>query len=207
MSDHPRASSHAWRRALIWWLPVAGLILCNSAVWLGCSVTPENYKAWAFFFDGVPDPSARPMVGGIPVEGGASAVSQIAFIHKPYLDEDCNSCHRSGLPFTRRDSSGCLSCHEGVPTEHRFTHGPVAANACLWCHTPHESAFPHLLRETDRRLCSRCHSVSMLDVERVPAHADPQQACLNCHFGHGGDQRYNLRPNTRDSQQSAADER
>lgn len=164
-----------------------------SCVWVGCAVTPENYRTWAMFFDGVPDPSTRPAVAGVDGSGSGAAFATTTFVHQPYADEQCDTCHKSELKFTRRNASGCVSCHEEVPNQHRHMHGPVAANACLWCHTPHESAVPHLLREADRALCARCHTPSLLGTERVPEHGDTSRACLECHMGHGGATRFMLR--------------
>lgn len=183
MSPRPATRPGVWAAALIF---AAGV---GAALWSGCEVTTGNYETLSFFFDGVPDPSKRV----VSSDSGGVTSATLTFIHKPYLDEKCAECHESKLPFTRRDASGCLSCHEAVASEHRFEHGPVAAAACLWCHTPHESAFPHLLREADRALCTRCHSPSLLSTERVPAHADASRACLDCHTGHGGDVRFMLR--------------
>ena len=166
----------------------AALLVC--AAWVGCQVTPENYKTWAMFFDGVPDPSAPTLVVD---DGTGVAVATASFRHQPYAEDQCDACHKSKLKFTRRDASGCVSCHPQVPDQYAYMHGPVAANACLWCHTPHESAVAHLLRESDRKLCTRCHSASLLSTENVPEHADRSRACLDCHTGHGGPARFMLR--------------
>jgi len=157
---------------------------------MGCSVTPENYDTWAMFFDGVPVPAPA---GTNPDGTSSGAVAAVSYIHPPYAENQCDACHKSKLRFTRRDASGCTSCHTTVPGEYRHMHGPVAANACLWCHTPHESAFPHLLRESDRTLCTRCHTQALLSTERVPAHADESRGCLECHSGHGSSARFMLK--------------
>ncbi len=161
------------------------------AGWPACTVTKDNYKALSFWFDGVPDPNAPNAVVD-PVTGEIRSYVSLS-VHDPFAREQCDECHRGRLRLSRADSDPCLRCHEGIATEHAYTHGPVAAGACLWCHDPHESARPHLLRDADRALCTQCHAPELLDVHRVPAHADPDRACLECHTGHGGPRPYLLR--------------
>lgn len=175
-------------------LVAAGLAaLSAAAVWSGCTVTAKNYKVLKFFFDGVPDPNA-PIAGGpgAPADAMRRSVTYVA--HKPYAEDQCDACHASRFRLTRNNSDICLKCHAGVPAQFPQMHGPVAAAACLWCHSPHESAYASLLLDRDRKVCGQCHSPAMLSAVKTPEHADESRSCLECHFGHGGDARNFLRP-------------
>lgn len=189
----------AWRRRPIGRATLAGLAgpLIGGAVlivaWASCTVTRENYKTLSFFFDGVPDPDA-PSVMVDPKTGAVRTLAMMS-LHAPYVQEKCEECHGSRLRLSNRDSGACLKCHAETPRQHERMHGPVAANACLWCHHPHESTQPHLLREPDRKLCAQCHTPELLDTSRVPEHADASRACLECHVGHGGSLPFLLRRN------------
>ena len=165
-------------------LVLLALACVGVAVWGGCTVTPKNYKMLSFFFDGVPDPTAL----GPGETRGANGVVRDArvWVHKPFAEEKCDACHKTRYRPSKNDGSICLACHEKIPTEHERMHGPVTVGACIWCHTPHESRYPHLLRDSDRKVCSQCHSANILDTTKVAAHADESRGCLECHMGHGG---------------------
>jgi predicted CXXCH cytochrome family protein len=64
-------------------------------------------------------------------------------------------------------------------------HGPVAVNACNFCHNPHSSKLPALLKAAPAKLCMQCHGPTGLSQGTV-AHADAESNCLDCHSGHGG---------------------
>jgi predicted CXXCH cytochrome family protein len=167
-------------------------IIGAAVLWQGCTATKDNYALLSTFFDGVPDPNAKlatidQRTGEIRATGSFSA-------HKPYAEERCGECHQGAEMLTRDSSAMCLRCHEGVPTQYPRMHGPVAAVACLWCHHPHESVRPHLMREEDRKLCTQCHVPGGFDPVRVPAHADERRACMECHTAHGGTAAHMLRP-------------
>lgn len=169
---------------------VAGLAVAALAAlaWSGCAVTESNYKTLSFFFDGVPDPrvKAAPESGGSTFSSIDPSKSPNYSVHKPFKEEKCDDCHKSGLKMGRNNATICMKCHKDKPTQYDFMHGPVAAGACLWCHYPHESANAHLLRDTDRKVCGQCHTARMLSTRKVPEHADASRSCLECHFAHGG---------------------
>ena len=167
------------------------MVVLGLAAWPGCTVTRSNYKALSFFFDGVPDPDAP--VGAVDPTTGEIRAAAIVSVHPPYAEEKCSECHKSRLRMSRNDSGICANCHKGKDSEHERMHGPVAAGACLWCHHPHESAQRFLLRDTDRAVCSQCHTPGLLNSVRVPEHADESRACLECHVGHGGPRSFLLR--------------
>jgi len=162
-----------------------------AAIAIGCSVTPRNYKTLSFFFDGVPDPAVS---GGPGAAGGSGGKPTFVVTHKPFADEHCDACHRTKYRPTKNDATICLECHAAVQTQYPKMHGAVIATACLWCHNPHESSHPALLRNSDRKVCSQCHTVAMLESTRVPAHADPARGCVECHSGHGSTLPFMLKP-------------
>lgn len=175
-------------RAALWGALGAAVAL---SVWCGCSVTKTNYRTLSFFFDGVPDPDAAKAGAN---SAGDATIAVAVVIHKPYGEEKCDACHRTQYRPGKNDASICLTCHDKLMNQHAWTHGAVAGGACLWCHAPHESARKWLLRAPDRKLCVQCHSATMMHASTVPAHADPAVSCLECHFGHGGDNSLMLRP-------------
>lgn len=167
------------------------LVGATATYWLSCSVQ-KHYEVLSFFFDGVPDPNA-PMVGSGPRAARAAGLTY--FAHQPYVENACHECHEdpSNVFGGRSDSSVCLKCHTDVVQQYPVMHGPVAAVACLYCHKPHESTLPNLLRSEAPQLCRQCHVPGLLGAPQRPDHVQMEEACLDCHFGHGGRQRYFLR--------------
>ncbi|MBS0196172.1 MAG: hypothetical protein JSR77_05385 [Planctomycetes bacterium] len=164
-------------------------------------MTKDNYKMLSRFFDGVPVPVDAT---DAPADGQPRKET-IVSVHPPYAQEKCDECHNTGKRLNKESSALCLKCHEKIPTEYPRMHGPVAAVACLWCHSPHDASQPHLIKEPDRKLCMQCHTSAILDASRVPAHAEESRACLECHFGHGGTERYQLRPGKADNSKAPAE--
>jgi len=187
IANPPLPHRKSLSRAAVLWCVLGGL-----GLWAGCTVTKTNYKTLSFFFDGVPDPDAASKANaGAP---GDTTLAVAVVQHKPFLEENCESCHKTQYRPSRNDPSSCLACHDKVLNQHQWTHGAVAGGACLWCHSPHESARKWLLRAPDRKLCMQCHSASMMNGDTVPAHADPKSGCIECHFGHGGETSLMLKP-------------
>lgn len=92
----------------------------------------------------------------------------------------------------------CASCHgdlEGETLARRFAvvHAPVASGGCTFCHDPHRSAWPRLLKAPDGPgLCGRCHDPAV--SERICTRSDRSDAdCLHCHLPHAGPARGLLR--------------
>lgn len=190
MSPRTRSTGRRFRRAIALAIGTSCALL---TIWGGCSVE-KNYDVLSFFFDGVPDPNATTLTR-------ADALRQMRdsptyTIHKPFAEDKCEDCHGRRFNLSKQDSSICLKCHEGVPDEQPRVHGPVAAAACLWCHTPHESAYAALLKGPARGVCSACHEPSLLGTDTVPQHKpDDTTSCVECHSGHGGTVRYFLKQN------------
>ena len=166
-------------------LVILALALSPAALWLGCSVE-EHYELLTFFFDGVPDPNAPVASPGAP--GGVRVPGAVYYTHQPYAEELCAECHQASrrLMLTRVEPTVCLKCHPDVPAQYPSMHGPVVANACLWCHAPHESTIQPLLLSRAPGLCLQCHGLEMTTVPQPPEHDDLQRDCLECHRAHGG---------------------
>lgn len=156
--------------------------------WAGCSVE-KNYDLLSFFFDGVPEPGSLEAGGGLLGGRGGTMYS-----HEPYATESCLECHPnpSQMQLSREDSGVCMKCHEQIPEQYEFMHGAVVGNACLWCHDPHISANPYLLRDSAPALCAQCHKGNQFAAPES-AHASEDTDCLSCHNGHGGSEAFFLR--------------
>ena len=151
---------------------------------IGCAATPqERYRVLSVFFDGVPNPDAP-----VRVSTASGRTVRRSFVHKPYADELCNSCHLNTADIFARaqvPEDVCLGCHANIPTQHPVMHGPVVNNACRMCHAAHLSAVPHLLKQPPPAVCTQCH----IPAEVTPLHPAPfdvKQSCIDCHSGHGG---------------------
>ena len=150
-----------------WRGPVAALLIflagaSFSILLIGCSDPQKRYQVLSFFFDGVPDPNA-------PQKHSTKAASNgrgRTFVHKPFADNLCNTCHSNSTDiFARAQVRGdiCLDCHSNIPTEHAVMHGPVAKDLGSFCHAAHQSVNEHLLKTPVPKVCTQCH-----DLQRVP---------------------------------------
>ncbi|MFG0251583.1 MAG: cytochrome c3 family protein, partial [Phycisphaerales bacterium JB038] len=74
-----------------------------------------------------------------------------------------------------------------------------------WCHAPHESTVRPLLRVGGAELCLQCHGFEMESTPTIPEHEDLERNCLDCHHGHGGDDRYFLREAAESSESAEAE--
>jgi predicted CXXCH cytochrome family protein len=168
------------------------VLLGVGAIVFGCSTPQQRYRALSVFFDGVPDPDAAAKLAAQPRK---NATGQTVYLHKPYEDKNCNACHPNTSDiFARAKVSAdvCMKCHSSVQAEHKIIHGPVAAQECFYCHSPHHSIQPHLLKTAQPKLCTQCHAVATLSVT-PPEHLDAKVDCISCHSGHGGADRRFLR--------------
>lgn len=167
------------------------VIILPFLLWSGCNLE-RDYETLSFFFDGVPDPSL--LSSNELGQGG----TMVWTYHAPFVERACQDCHPnpkySNVGLTREDSHVCLKCHENVVDQYEMMHGPVVGVGCLFCHSPHKSPFPSLLREPTPQLCVQCHTQEMMRKPLPQEHMDPNRNCLDCHYGHGGDIDYFLRP-------------
>jgi predicted CXXCH cytochrome family protein len=178
-----------FRRRRLYALAAGPALLLLTVLAVGCSVNHSNYKTLSFFFDGVPDPDAPVMASADSARttsdnGLVQAVK--LYRHKPYADGKCEECHtadKKQLLSLKEDL--CIKCHQPAVNQYAVMHGPVAVGQCLWCHEPHESDSPRLLKTTAPDLCLQCHDQNLLPAS-IPAHLSDAANCLDCHVGHGG---------------------
>jgi predicted CXXCH cytochrome family protein len=200
-TSHARVRRVRWRVALVASMLIGGLL-----IWTGCSVE-KHYEILSFFFDGVPNPNTGALSGRAPGASGRGGTGlAIVSAHSAYVEHRCDECHRGagqfGLVaegFGTLDAGVCVNCHTDLLDQYEVIHGPVAAVACLWCHRPHESPYEHLLAKPAPELCIQCHSLGVMDSPPIPEHMDLERSCLDCHIGHGSDNRYLLRASQRDA--------
>jgi predicted CXXCH cytochrome family protein len=190
------------------------LVLALVCAPLGGCTAQRQYKVLSFFFDGVPDPNAKPVDHPSVLNTGPNdqpVNKKLAVVHQPYAAGNCRACHTSAptakpgdgtlaaasaakdLKLVAFDSSLCVSCHKDKPGEFKVMHGPVAAAACMWCHEPHQSDNPALLKSGGPDLCCQCHDRQLLSKDQS-GHQTETKACLDCHFGHGAPDSNLLRP-------------
>jgi len=68
----------------------------------------------------------------------------------------------------------------------------VAVADCLFCHHPHSSIYPSLLLFEPGELCFHCHGRSDLSTG-VHHHTLGEQACVECHDPHAGEDPFFLK--------------
>jgi hypothetical protein len=56
------------------------------------------------------------------------------------------------------------------------------------------SSYPKLLVDASPSLCLSCHDPVLMGDLSLPTHDDLERDCLECHLGHGGADRYFIRP-------------
>jgi predicted CXXCH cytochrome family protein len=160
---------------------------------------------------GEPSPAtaaAQPPRLGAEDEGSSTSKSQAAgTVHPPYKERICEACHNFGdlrrTVITQFDVSSprsilrqpvpslCFSCHEDkVPVPEKLAgkwmHGPVAAGACIFCHSPHSTQTPFLLLAgSPAKLCQQCHKPGLMHLGDETL-MEKGQDCIKCHSGHSG---------------------
>ncbi len=159
----------------------------------GC--TPEaKYKYLSFLVDGIPPPqeeTKEELTGG----SGQKPVSQKlrVFIHEPYAEKMCTSCHESSysnkLLYPREEL--CYTCHS-FDVKAKWVHGPLDSGGCLVCHDPHISQYRYMLVAKSEEFCLYCHDKSF--ILSFKDHADALRlGCVACHDAHMSDRRFMLK--------------
>lgn len=114
--------------------------------------------------------------------------------HPPYVEKRCDNCHdkttQSG--FVAPVKELCYVCHVGF-LKGSYVHGPVAAGDCLFCHEPHTSRYPSLLKKDISETCATCHRESRMATALHNRVADSKIACAECHNPHYGNVQYFLK--------------
>jgi len=184
---------------LQWWGVTAALVLGAAAVHMACA--PETrYQVLTFFFDDVPKPGAATQPKSAATQanagrGGKGAATQprrasVSSEHPPFVKQQCNACHdaRTGQHVTLALDAVCRQCHARFLKPFRYVHAPAVSFQCLFCHHPHQSPLPHLLKRPVPTLCFECHEESA--IRSTPYHAgQAAKDCTACHNPHGGDNR------------------
>jgi predicted CXXCH cytochrome family protein len=182
--------------------PWIAAMLCAAAVIVCAHCTPEQrYQTLSFFFDGVPEPEVPTTIpdeqtGGPESVGDSPKPVVVVYTHEPYKKGKCDGCHdmievRSSA--TPRVKAMCSKCHTGFNEQSTFWHGPVAAWACLQCHSAHESPNKALLKKPPEKLCATCHDLTAPTfIESNDAHASKED-CTRCHDPHGSENRLLLK--------------
>ena len=158
--------------------------------------TPEKqYRVLSFFFDGVPDSTKKNDVAsivkndslGAPV---ATTIKPESYLHKPYGENKCNSCHQGDFSnrLLKPVPELCYTCHEDFNNKFQKLHGPVASGNCLGCHNQHEAKYEKLLEREGQQICLYCHEAKQVLKNKVHKTVGTQN-CTNCHNPHGGDNR------------------
>jgi predicted CXXCH cytochrome family protein len=193
-------------------LVVAALLVVAA----GCRDEVARYRVLSFFFDGVPppagmpnappkkivgpwgirldpnDPNAREIIAAATRAATQTATEEpVAFLHAPYRDRLCRSCHSGETSFqVPLTTDICRKCH--LPyydlKGDDWVHGPVALGKCAMCHTSHKSEYPGLLTTAMPNLCFSCHEARPL-LDR-PYHAEANtRSCTACHDPHSAGNR------------------
>jgi DmsE family decaheme c-type cytochrome len=100
----------------------------------------------------------------------------------------CTDCHNPhGTPYPAQliqttINENCYTCHAERRGPFLWEHPPVLEN-CSTCHEPHGSVNDRLLRVTDPRLCTQCHT----ETQHPATPRGPtsrfffNRSCTNCH--------------------------
>ena len=103
---------------------------------------------------------------------------------------DCHNPHGSVLNSQLRETAAqdqvCFKCHADKEGPFVFEHRPIKTEGCVYCHSPHGSTNPRLLKRADvNLLCLDCHTETAgSEVPGMPSfHNQSQkyQACTMCH--------------------------
>ena len=171
------------------------VIVCLVTLGLICLLTyrrlPHSSPA------GNPAPNDPP-IGTLPDTSGRDEVAQPnSSSHKPM--DICENCHDSNTPdeakakeLAQQVPRLCYTCHADESRTFAHVHGPVAVGQCLFCHDPHASEHPHLLKHNPPELCALCHTQA--DLASVADHQKPAYInCLDCHNSHASNERFLLK--------------
>ena len=118
-------------------------------------------------------------------------------IHTP-AEESCDYCHESngnehpienlkGFKLSEDMPGLCFICHEEF--QGKIIHAPVEAGECVFCHSPHSSSNPALLKVIPTAdLCFECHDAEI--TENKFNHQPVSEGnCQTCHNPHKSNER------------------
>lgn len=154
-----------------------------------------------FFFDGVPLTDSSHLKDTELVDVIIDSTDQfteisnpgspMVFVHYPYGERECASCHDPNSLGTMVEPQPglCYMCHEDFSSRYTILHGPVAGGYCTSCHNPHSSESEKLLRFSGMQLCHHCHEAESVFKNEI--HQDLEgMECTDCHNPHGGEDKY-----------------
>jgi predicted CXXCH cytochrome family protein len=174
------------------------------ALLFGCTPT-TRYEVLSTIFDGVPSlPPPEQFCATYIKEAeikkqneaentGKSSREKVT--HPPYEEKKCDNCHDKSTDsgfVVKSKNELCFVCHKDFLKGH-FVHGPAATGDCLFCHDPHSSLNPSLLKVPLTDVCDKCHrekrqSASMHNTVKMRG-----IVCVNCHDPHSENVRFFLR--------------
>jgi len=176
-----------------------GMLALSLLLLLSCTEA-ERYETLTLFFDGVPPVGgerieivqSQAMDPNVPPEPNLPP-EVIWSIHPP--QQDCVQCHgeRKERNFSRKVQlvaqvpQLCFQCHPDYDELAGDVHGPVAVGVCTFCHEPHKTPNPSLLKQPIPELCYGCHEAEVLEFFDSK-HATPSYSnCNQCHEGHASE--------------------
>ncbi len=142
-------------------------------------------------------PAARPTATSPRGILGPAPVSDTTFLHEPFAQEQCGTCHDLQNPenpqalWAPSILESCRLCHwrEIDGPQPTNIHPPFPQGECLTCHDPHASGEAFLLQKPQGELCRDCHT-----TPRQQSHPSiAEEECVLCHAGHGSEQEAMLR--------------
>ncbi|TAL68781.1 MAG: hypothetical protein EPN82_08895 [Bacteroidetes bacterium] len=164
-----------------------------------CSVE-KNYKTLSYFFDGVPDPNAKPVqtdtnnLAMKEMDLKQYVKSEKTYTHPPYGDKACENCHDANAAnhLNSNQPGLCYQCHDDFGKNFKYVHGPAASGYCTQCHEPHQGKYQKLLIRNGQNLCYYCHDKK--DVMKNEVHSEIEDTkCWECHNPHGSNERFFLK--------------
>ena len=138
--------------------------------------------------------------------------------HVFYTQKQCNECHVAFMfrkfgesktavelatigkelndsgPQQQQHIKNCESCHDRLSATYAvknnlWRHAPVSRGNCTVCHTPHQSRYSALLKDSSEKLCIMCHSQGLITLTK--SHKQLKD-CMTCHNPHLGKDKYLL---------------
>ena len=112
-------------------------------------------------------------------------------VHAPFAEGGCDSCHEESSAAKLAEGGGkalCAACHTDVEksaAKAKVRHAAIDGD-CTFCHSPHASARPKLVRGKDGEACGACHSEQVAGAGEVAHGVIASLGCEACHEPHGG---------------------
>ncbi|HBL18622.1 MAG: hypothetical protein A2X36_08300 [Elusimicrobia bacterium GWA2_69_24] len=108
----------------------------------------------------------------------------------PAVGMGCDSCHSGAHVRRPKDkwlsaegAALCGQCHDAPDPKKSVRHPPAAGGQCVFCHDPHRSANPKLLKDRMPDQCFRCHSPKPF-FDKAMHSPVASGLCASCHDPH-----------------------